>query len=175
MFKRFFVLSAFVVTAACVPPASVPEPAPQPQAPVTPAPAPTVQQPQGKWTDWPITPGDWAYRQDNRGSIALFGQPGRDALVTLRCDKTRGRIYLTRRSNLRSANIAIRSSARLKNAAASTSGGQPAYLAVELSPSDPILAAIAYSRGRFAIETGGELSLAIPVWSEIGRVIDDCL
>lgn len=174
---RFLILSCTLLAAACTPPAQIPEASSSPQPPVVsaPAPAPQPQQPQGKWTDWPITPGDWVYRQDSRGSIALFGQSGRDALVTLRCDRSRARIYLTRQSGQRSANMAVRTSARLKNASAVTTGGAPAYLALEMMPNDPILAAMAYSRGRFAIETGGEVSAAIPVWSEIGRVIEDCL
>lgn len=162
------------MAAACAPQAPTPEPAPNPQPPVTPAP-PAPQQPTGKWTDWPITPGDWVYRQDARGSIALFGAAGQDALLTLRCDKARGRIYLSRKSDKPSARMAIRTSARLKNANASSAGGSPAYLAIEMMPQDPILPAIAYSRGRIAIETDGEISMAVPVYSEMARVIEDCL
>ncbi|MGK3796872.1 hypothetical protein, partial [Enterococcus faecium] len=51
----------------------------------------------GDWRDWPVTPGTWVYRQDARGSIALFGVPGNDAEVTLRCDRAARALYLSRR------------------------------------------------------------------------------
>jgi hypothetical protein len=41
-------------------------------------------------------------------------------------------------------------------------------------PGETILDAIAYSRGRFAIEVNGIRPMAIPNWAEIGRVIEDC-
>lgn len=163
-----------VLAVSCVPQAPAPDPAPSPQPPVAPAPAPAPVDPQGKWTEWPITPGDWAYRSDARGSIALFGPAGGEAVVTLRCDTARQRIYLTRRSDQRSGSFTIRTSAKLKTASASTTAGTPPYLAIEMMPRDPVLDAISYSRGRFAIETTGERGLAIPVYPEISRVIEDC-
>jgi hypothetical protein len=95
-------------------------------------------------------------------------------MVTLRCDVLRDRVYLTRKSTQAASNLTLRSSARLKSFAAVTTGGSLPYIAAEILPDDPILDALAYSRGRIALETDGELPLALPVWSEIGRIIDDC-
>ena len=39
---------------------------------------------------------------------------------------------------------------------------------------DPRLDRIAFSRGRFALETPGGGALTLPVQAEIGRVIEDC-
>jgi len=168
------VAAASMLAISCVPQEPAADPAPSPQPPVTPAPAPAPAAQQDKWTEWDITPGDWAYRSDSRGSIALFGPAGGEAIVTLRCDTARQRIYLTRRSNQRSGNFTIRTSAKLKTAGAVTTAGTPPYLAIEMMPRDPILDAISYSRGRFAIEATGERGLAIPVYPEISRVIEDC-
>lgn len=163
-----------IALAAC----SAPPPPPAPQAPppaksVVVAPPPPVAQPTGDWTDWPLAAGDWVYRQDERGSIALFGVPNADALVTLRCDRARQRVYLARAGS-GAGNIIIRSSSTLKEFAGSPTGGTLPYVATEIGPRDAILDAMIYSRGRIAIEVSGQTPLAIPSWPEIGRVIEDC-
>jgi hypothetical protein len=40
-------------------------------------------------------------------------------------------------------------------------------------PTDQILDAMAYSRGRIAVEAGAQ-KVAIPSWAEITRVVEDC-
>lgn len=52
-------------------------------------------------------------------------------------------------------------------------GGQPQLIAT-LRAGDPLLDAMAFSRGRFAIEVNGLPTLYLPAWAEIGRVIEDC-
>ena len=44
----------------------------------------------------------------------------------------------------------------------------------ELNPRDPLLDAIALTRGRFAIEVPGQQPLYLPAWAEVTRVIEDC-
>jgi hypothetical protein len=171
-------LTTATMLAGCA--GAIPESAPPPMqkpvtmpVPATPTPARAVQ-PEGHWTDWPITPGNWVYRQDDRGSIGYFGEVGKNAIVTLRCDKGRGRIYLSRSGAALEPQIQIKTSASAKTVSAASAGGNPPYVAAELSPVDPILDAMAYSRGRFTVEAGGHLSLAIPAWAEISRIIEDC-
>lgn len=144
-------------------PTHTPTPAPQP----SPAPAPA------DWRDWPLAPGTWSYRQDSRGSIALFGRAGGDADVTLRCDRTRARIYLSRRGDS-AGPLTIRTSSTKRTLNAVPTGGTPSYLAVEFEVRDPLLDAIGYSRGRFVIEGAGLPALAIPAWAEMLRVVEDC-
>jgi len=43
-----------------------------------------------------------------------------------------------------------------------------------LSARDPLLDAIAFSRGRFALEAAGLETLYLPAWPELSRVIEDC-
>jgi len=43
-----------------------------------------------------------------------------------------------------------------------------------LSASDPLLDAMAFSRGRFAVQVTGAQALYIPSWTEVSRVIEDC-
>ena len=39
---------------------------------------------------------------------------------------------------------------------------------------DPLLDAIAFSRGRIGFSTSGLETLVVPPWPEVGRVIEDC-
>jgi hypothetical protein len=173
---RFSLLALSFLTAACSIPV-VPErtPAPQPVA-LPPIVKPAPQAISGQWIDWPITPGDWVYRSDERGSVALFGAAGRDALVTMRCDRGRGKIYLARADETGSGGggMTIRSSSALKQFSAQPTGAKPAYVAVEITPDDRFLDAMVYTRGRIAIETTGQQSIAVPVWTEIAKIVEDC-
>jgi hypothetical protein len=175
---RFLICLLPLILSACAGSGTPPEPQPTTRPVVQPAPVapppPTMAQPTGHWTDWPITPGNWVYRKDERGSIGYFGETGQNAIVTLRCDKARGRIYLSRAGALIEPQVMVRTSSMSKALPAASASGEPPYIAAELATLDPILDAMAYSRGRFSIEAGGHVGLAIPTWAEIGRIIEDC-
>ena len=47
-------------------------------------------------------------------------------------------------------------------------------LTLVFAPRDPVLDAMAYSRGRFVIEVAGLPTLYLPAWPEVARVIEDC-
>lgn len=179
-FARLIPLTIAAVLAGCVAPSVVPQPAgpvPAPTPPPAPAPRPTPTPPpppaSADWRDWPVTPGNWVYRQDDRGSIALYGRVGADADLTLRCDRGRQRIYLSRRGEGAGA-LTIRTSSTLRSLNAVTTGGTPPYVAVELMPRDALLDAIAHTRGSFVVETARMAPLVVPAWGEVFRVIEDC-
>ncbi|MDX1704632.1 MAG: hypothetical protein R3235_10110, partial [Altererythrobacter ishigakiensis] len=52
----------------------------------------------------------------------------------------------------------------------------PGYglVAANLPANDPLLDAMAITKGRFAIEVEGMEPLYIPAWAEVTRVIEDC-
>lgn len=174
------ITASFFTLGSCVGPVEiVPQPAPVAVPVPTPAPAPRPQptpppaRPAADWRDWPVTPGTWSYRQDARGSIALFGRAGADADFTVRCDRARGRIFISRRGE-GAGSLVIRTSSTLRSLDALPTGGSPAYVAVELGARDSLLDAIGYSRGRFVVEGAGLPALAIPAWAEMLRVVEDC-
>lgn len=166
-------LLPMALAACAAPPPPSPAPAPGP-APVQPPAAPaSPAQPKGDWIDWPIEPGTWAYRTDARGSLALFGVAGGDAIITLRCDKARARIYLSVAGSAARA-ITVRTSSTLKTFPVMQSSATPPYVAAEIMPGDAILDAMAFSRGRFAIEVEGGRAMAVPNWGEVARIVEDC-
>lgn len=154
------------------PPRPVPIPAPAPAPRPTPTPAPPLA---AEWRDWPLSPGSWGYRQDARGSIALFGRPGTDADFTLRCDRQRGALYASRRGDPAlpgPLQLSFRTSSERRSFSAQPSG--EGYFAVQLAPRDSLLDAMGFSRGRFVIESAGMVPLVLPPWAEILRVVEDC-
>lgn len=144
--------------------------------PPPPAPAPAPEPLTGDWRDWPLSQGDWVYRADARGSLALFGQPGSDATFMIRCDKNRGRLFLSRDGQVAGTDtqMTLRASSGLQSYPASNSGGPLPYVAISVDPADFMMDRIIFSRGRFAVETGGLESLAVPIWPEFNRVVEDC-
>ena len=176
--RRLLVSTALLlVIGSCAP---APRPAPAPPRPVptyvpAPTPSPTPTPLASDWRDWPVSPGDWVYRQDGRGSIAFYGVPGGDAALTLRCDRAAAQLYLSKRdvSGAGTA-ITIRTSSKLRTLPAQPTGGAQPYVAVALAPRDSLLDAIAFSRGRFIVEQAGQPPLVVPIWAEFGRVVEDC-
>lgn len=172
-----FALAALLATTACS--TSQPEPAPAPSPPVAPTPTPTPAPApaSGAWTEWPLQPGTWVYREDDRGSIALFGPAQSDALFTIRCDRSRRQIFISRAGQAPAGGAAmtLRASSGLQSyTGRSTGASAPYYTAVAMSPTEFMLDRIAFSRGRFALETAGMASVAIPIWPEFTRVVEDC-
>lgn len=171
-----FLVAAAGTVGGCVsaPPPPPARPAPAPVAAPPPAPvAPPAYR--GDWRDWPLTPGDWVYRQDARGSTALFGPPGGDPELTLRCDRPAASIVLARRGVASgSAPMTVRTTSAVRAVPVQVAGAAPGYLAAALSVRDTILDAMGFSRGRFVIEQAAQPTLVVPAWPEIARVVEDC-
>ncbi|WP_066777403.1 hypothetical protein, partial [Sphingomonas sp. CCH5-D11] len=138
-----------------------------------PAPAPTPAPLAGDWRDWPLTPGTWRYGRDGRGSRATFGADGSGARLTLRCD-TASRAMLLSRAGQSQQPLTVRTTSTTRAVPVRQSAGQAAEVEASLPARDPLLDAMAFSRGRFVIEQPGAATLVVPADAEIGRVIEDC-
>lgn len=175
--RKILAFVAPLSVGACVgpPPVAVAPPVAPPTATIQrPAPLPSSRY-TGDWRDWPVTAGTWVYRQDARGSVALFGVPGADADVTLRCDRQARAIYLSRRGSAPDrAPLTIRTSTLTRQVATQPTGVTPTYMAASFNPNDVLLDAIIFSRGRFTIEQATQPTLVIPVWAEVARITEDC-
>ena len=167
-----------VALAACVPPAPEPTPAPtstpepQPTAPiVAELPTPTYD----NWMDAPQTPGDWRYSRPAGGGStqASFGQTSGATRLTMTCDFASHQVRLARpAANANGpAQMRLRAESTDRTVQAQPENGA---LVVGLPASDPLLDAIAFSKGRFALETAGQETLYVPAYPEISRVIEDC-
>jgi hypothetical protein len=173
-------LVLLLLLGACVPP-----PAPTPPPPIA-APAPVAPPPPiiavefpielpDNWADLPRTEGDWVYRQGDAGGAALFSTPAGEPLLLFGCSTDSGRVVLMRYS--RPLPAQVRLDVRTETAARSvdlqrTTDGTGALWA--LPANDPLLDAIAFSRGHFAVGLSNAAPIYPPSFPEITRVIEDC-
>ncbi|MBU6269275.1 MAG: hypothetical protein KGN34_17135 [Sphingomonadales bacterium] len=159
---------------SCTGPAPTPPPAPlaapPPPRPTTRPAAPVAQ----RWQDMPLAAGDWRWSNEGGNSTARFGLPGL-TLLTLTC-RTDHTVAMTRtlpaaQTNGAPLTMIVHAGGSDRPLAAQA---VPGGATVAMAPRDPLLDAIAFARGRFAVEVQGADTLALPSWPEVARVIDDC-
>ena len=166
--------------AACIPPAPEPTPAPSPTPVVTPAPAPQ-KVPQApvydNWIDVPQTPGNWQYSDLGDATQAYFGDSSDfQRALAFRCIRASRMIEIGRPAASNTANsMTIRTETATRTLPAGPGRiASPASSVATLAANDPLLDAIALTRGRFAVESPGMPTLYVPAWAEVTRVIEDC-
>jgi hypothetical protein len=117
--------------------------------------------------DAPLTPGDWRYA----AGAATFAGPDGRVLLTLRCSGGSVAIERTGVGAASAPSFVVRSETASRALAPSVSGTSTS---ATLPALDSLLDAIAFSKGRFAIENAGSPTLYVPAYPEITRVIEDC-
>lgn len=165
-------LLATAALGACVPRRAAPPPVvtPPPVVIATP-PAPLPPPPPAPnlaWTEAPLSPGNWTWRSAGATSSAEFGPAGSPSF-SVRC-LGRGQVQL-QRSGDAAGNLTLRTSNVARTLAAAPSPQGPT---ATLPATDPLLDAMIFSRGRFAVETSGLPRLVVPAWPELARVVQDC-
>jgi hypothetical protein len=106
----------------------------------------------------PLAAGEWSYAATATGGEARYGNQ-----VALRCDRATRTITVAR-PDMPVAAMTIATDTLTRNLP--PNGRLSAY--------DPLLDAIAFSRGRFLVLGGAGPQIAIPSWPEIARAIEDC-
>ncbi len=125
--------------------------------------------------DAPSTPGSWRYESSASGPLAVFiGSQGRGDFV-LSCDPAGGPIRFWRAGASPAPRImSIRTETATRSFQVVQAEDTNPYLTTSISGSDPLLDAMALSKGRFAVEVEGQTPLYLPAWAEVSRVIEDC-
>ncbi len=150
-------------------PVRVPPPRPAPR----PAPPPPAD-----WRDAPQSPGDWRWSALSGSSQASFGLAGVSPLVMLTCDLPSRTVLLARASVSSDAPgavpMTVRTTFNLRPLTSDPAASRPGWITARLAARDPLLDAMAFSRGRFTLEVTGLATLYVPSWPELSRVIEDC-
>jgi hypothetical protein len=147
------------------------EPPPAPAPTPRPLPAPPRPQPNVDWRDAPITPGDWRWSIEGGQSVARFA----GGALVLRCDPGSRAISLQRAGTAPGpVPVTVLTTNGNRPLSATPLAGPPPVLSVNIAARDTLLDAIAFSRGRFAVEMTGLPTLYVPSWPEISRVVEDC-
>ncbi len=161
-------LLPLAVLAACSEKRVIPSPAPS----ETPQPTPPAPRPAAvNWRLAPITPGDWTWGSAGSQTVARFAG-GR---LVLRCDQATLTVSIEQPATASApVPVSIQTSSVRRTLTATPQTGSPPMLVAAVPARDPLLDAMTFSKGRFAIETPGLDPLYVPSWSEVGRVVEDC-
>ena len=156
------------------PPVTAPSPTPTP----TPTPPPVVQEPEfDNYLDAPQTPGNWTYLDEPGETLALFGPSAAEPVLMIRCGKTNREIGIARIMSAPAGSprmMRIETETAERQIQASPIESRPSLMVARFDPRDPLLDAMAITKGRFAVGVEGERTLYIPAWVEVSRVIEDC-
>ena len=153
---RFTIAAAFALTAASSLQAQTAAPAPAADF--------SIATPQ---------PGSWTYAATVDGTEASFLDSSARPQLFVRCTRATRQVTIARSATAAAPFLNIWTSSQARNLAASynpttyrLSSSVPAF--------DPLLDAIVFSRGRFAVGVSGTSALVVPAWEEPARVVEDC-
>ena len=120
-----------------------------------------------------ITPGMWTYQAVPGGSAARFVDSSGAARFSLECSKATRRVTISRNTNIASTGLFIWTTDASRSLGARFDP-TAMRVALELAARDPLLDAMAFSRGRIAVVMTGAEALIMPAWPEAARTIEDC-
>lgn len=128
------------------------------------------------YLDAPPSAGSWTYIADDNGGQAAFGPEGsNDTAFALTCFKAGGQIGLMRKlSGSSPTAMQIKTETAERVLSGSPIETQSNIFMATVNATDPILDAMAITKGRFAVSVEGERTLYLPAWVEISRVMEDC-
>ena len=130
----------------------------------------------GSITDFSVAvplPGNWAYATFAGGSEASFTDASGHPQLFVRCSRASRQVTIASPAAAAAPSLNIWTTSQTRNLAASY---DPATyrLSANVTAYDPVLDAIAFSRGRVLISGGVGPTLAVPTWPEAARSIEDC-
>lgn len=171
--RRISVFAILLLAASCVgPPETKPVPVAGPAPIARPMPAPNPAVPD--WIDQPLTPGDWRYAENDAFSYAIFGL-AKGKILSFICHRQMKRVSIDYDvpEVMPDSKITIRTSSTVRSDPVVGNESSPSA-DVYLPPNDPLLDAIAFTRGRFMVSLSEYPNLIVPAAPEISRVIEDC-
>ncbi len=119
----------------------------------------------------PATAGIWTW--SNAGGVSRANFAG--GLLSLSCDKASGLVAIALRGEAAGpVPLTVHTASQRRTLNAQPYSGPPAVVAASLAAHDDLLDAVAFSRGRFAVEAIGFAPVYAPSWPEVSRVIEDC-
>ena len=121
----------------------------------------------------PVSPGSWSYRATAMGSEATFVDSGGIQRAVVGCIRSARQVSISRTSGAPAASIAVWTSSSSR-ALPSRFDLSAKRVIATTTAYDPLLDAVAFSRGRFALSLPGFPTLLLPTGSEVDHVVEDC-
>ena len=117
--------------------------------------------------------GNWSWRQVADGSEIVFADTSARPQLTIRCTRSIRTLTISKTAGGAAPFLGVWTSSQSRNLPASFNPAT-AQLSASVAAFDPLLDAIASSRGRIGLSVAGTPVLVVPPWSEVARVIEDC-
>jgi len=117
--------------------------------------------------------GQWVYRSLPAATEADFVDAAGTVRLMIRCNRA-GRTVSLIRTGVAAAAPTLSVWTTSASRSLPSSFQSTKELTATLAATDPLLDAIAFSRGRFATGAAGAPMVAVPVWAELSRVVEDC-
>lgn len=121
----------------------------------------------------PVSPGFWTYRAVTDGSEASFVDGSGTTRMVIACGRVTRFVTISRISAAPASSFALWTSSAVRNLNASFDQRSGRVIA-QMSATDPLLDAIAFSRGRFVLTMPGFPALVLPAGVEVAHVVEDC-
>jgi hypothetical protein len=120
-----------------------------------------------------IADGSWTHSMTASGSEAQFRSAGGQPLLVLACLRQTRQVTITRQAAGAAPFLQVWTSSLGRNLLASFNPAT-GRLTATLGAQDPLLDALAMSRGRIAVGISGQPATVAPAWAEISRIVEDC-
>jgi hypothetical protein len=117
--------------------------------------------------------GTWSWSQTAGGSEVSFADASARTQLTIRCSRLSRFVTISRPASAAAPSLGIWTSTQTRSLPAKFDPAA-ARLGADLAASDPLLDAIAFSRGRFAVAIAGQPPLVAPAWADVARIVEDC-
>jgi hypothetical protein len=117
--------------------------------------------------------GNWLYAGTNDGSEATFNNKSGQPQLSIRCTRSTRRVAIIKAAPSASPSLWVWTSSERMSLPA-TYDASALRVSADLGAYDPLLDAIASSRGRIGFSSSGLDALVVPPWADIARVIEDC-
>ena len=117
--------------------------------------------------------GSWTFAPAPDGSTATFLNASAMPQLTIRCSRATRRVSIAKPGSVAMPFLNVWTSSMTRSVPASFDPAT-ARITIQLPAYDPLLDALAFSRGRLAIYVADKPALVLPAWPEVARVVEDC-
>jgi len=117
--------------------------------------------------------GNWTYAATTDGSEAVFVNSGGFPQLWIHCARAARQVSIAKAATVAAPSIIVWTSSQTRSVPASFNPAT-GRVTIQLSAADPLLDALANSRGRIGVTVSSESALVVPAWPEPARVIEDC-
>ena len=132
-----------------------------------------AQAPTADYSYSPVSPGSWTYRAVPGGSEASFVDTTGAARMIITCGKLTRLVTLSRISAAPASSLSIWTSSATRHLPSRFDQPSGRVIA-QVRAADPLLDAIALSRGRIAVSMPGSPAIVLPTGAEVDHVVEDC-